>query len=159
MRQCIAIGFAILGMLQPFNAASAQEGKGTAGILVSYETTYTVTVPIVMVELYQDGKLIRTKELDNLGKRGPIEVTWTKLPVGRYEVHFSADGRGTLIKRVILTEEDATTPNRIQVDVSPDKKDVLVGSGASLQAMQDEVKQLKLKIDQLEQEIEKLKKK
>src|SRR5687768_2211429 len=48
--------------------------------------------PVVLVQLYQDGKLMREREVGANSATLPIAATFTKLAAGRYEVHF--EGRG-----------------------------------------------------------------
>lgn len=63
----------------------------------------------VFVTLYRDGKAIRTSELWINGPLG-VDVEWTRLPLGAYEVHMEARGYRKTVKRVILSEDDLEFP-------------------------------------------------
>jgi hypothetical protein len=111
--------------------------------------------PIVTVELYQDGKLLRSREL-NFSSTTEDKVVWRKLKPGRYEVHFEGRGYKTLVKRFTLVEGD--TGYKIRVELDKDQA-VVIGSGVSLAEMQKELEATKKKVAALEAEVEKLKKK
>lgn len=76
---------------------------------------------VVMVSLYRDGKLVRTRELrqyvslgsfpalgvpTGLTVRDHSSVTWKKLPEGTYDVYFEARGFPTSSKRVCVSADD-----------------------------------------------------
>jgi len=119
--------------------------------------------PVVLVELYQEGKIIRSRELKSGGEIVPQKVTWGNLAPGRYEVHFQAPGYEKFIKRLLISKEDADIP--VAVEVS--KKAVVVGGdGPSLQEMADELGRLKkenadlqARVESLQIEVNQLKKK
>src|SRR5262245_61904349 len=109
---------------------------------------------LVLVELYQDGKVIRTRELkynstpfNNTDDR----VTWGKLAPGRYELHFEGKGYEKFIKRITLVEDDDTPP-KMRVDL--DKKATVLGDGVSLAEMQKQLDAMKKKVADLESEVE-----
>src|SRR5262245_22876924 len=104
----------------------------------------------VMVELYQDGKLIRMREIP-----GPGNYQWMKLKPGRYEVHFMDKNHKPFIKRLLLSEDD--TDQAVEVELTLNGG--VVGGGVSLQELAEQIDKLKKENAELRAEIEKLKKK
>jgi hypothetical protein len=136
----------------PLAVRAQDKQEGTIPLTVSHENG---SLPqIVSVELYQDGKLLRTRELNfNDDNR----IAWNKLMPGRYEVHFEARGYKKLVKRFTLAEGDKDYKVRVELDKD---NSVVVGSGSvSLQEMEKQLETLKKKVETLEAEVEKLKKK
>ena len=104
----------------------------------------------VTVELYQEGKMIRMREIGNFGS-----FIWPKLKPGRYEVHFLTASNKPFIKRLLISEDD---PSQVlAVELSP--AGGVVGGGVSLQELAEAIEKLKKENAELRAEIEKLKKK
>jgi hypothetical protein len=121
--------------------ARADEPKDNAKPTASLEVYHPGSgVPLVVqVGLYQDGKLIRAREV-NANSNVQDKVTWAKLPVGPYEVHFEAPGYGTFVKRVLLSEDDP--PARIVIQLERQPMAVGLG-GPSLQELSQELQKVK----------------
>jgi hypothetical protein len=109
---------------------------------------------IVMIELYQDGKLIRTREIAAAFVSHGT-TTFNKLKPGRYEVHFLAPSYKPFVKRMLLSEEDTEQTITVQLNVDGG----VIGGGVSLQELAEQIAQLKKENAELRAEIEKLKKK
>jgi hypothetical protein len=106
--------------------------------------TLTVDLPtsskgprFVLVSLYRNGGLVRSRELERfhasldlgtLNSRGPItwKVTWMNLPCGTYEVCFEAKGYARGCKRVRVCSEDG---DELVVHVELDEKGYRLGDG------------------------------
>jgi hypothetical protein len=120
-------------------AARADEPKDNAkptASLTAYHPGAQVPL-VVQVSLYQDGKLIRAREVN---WSGDDKVTWPKLAVGAYELHFEAPGYAKFVKRVLLSEDDPPARVMIQLDRQP----VVVGPGGpSFQEVCDELQKLR----------------
>jgi hypothetical protein len=149
---CLAAGW--LSGHAPDAVRAQDKQEGTIPLTVSHENG---SLPqIVTVELYQDGKLLRTRELD---RQDTIDwkITWMNMKPGRYEVHFEGRGYKPLIKRFTLAEGDKDYKVRVELDKDAT---VVVGSGGvSFQEMEKQLETLKKKVETLEAEVEKLKKK
>jgi hypothetical protein len=109
---------------------------------------------LVRASLFQDGKLIRSRELDWQSSKDD-KVTWVKLLPGAYEVHFEAPGYPRSVKRLVLTEDDQTLKLSAQLDKQP----LVTGAGPSLQELAEEVQRLKAEVRSLRAAVEQLKKK
>jgi hypothetical protein len=143
-------------------AALADEPKDkaqpTASLTVLHDNT-RYTEPLALVTLYREGKPVRSAELkaspptprDDQGNK----VTWQKLPVGLYELHFEAAGFKKFVKRIVLAEDGPELVVRVQLDLNTDRS---LGTGASLQELSDQVARLKGQVEQLQAEVGRLKK-
>jgi hypothetical protein len=128
----------------------AQQPPKTDGKTVELKISNAKAVD-VMVELYTDGKLVRTREVMALNAG---VFTISKLKPGNYEIHFLASGYKPFIKRVLLSEED--TEQTVSVELNSMGGGVL-GGGPSLQELQDQIEKLKKENAEIRAEIEKLK--
>jgi hypothetical protein len=152
----MTVVYFLIAREQPIRAQEKTEPQKTCSLTVLHDNT--ALPELVLVELHQDGKVIRTRELKirEFGVTATDErVTWTKLPPGRYELHFEGKGYEKFIKRITLVEDDETPKYRAELD----KKAVVIGDGVSLAEMQKQLEALKKKVAELEAEVEKLKKK
>jgi hypothetical protein len=132
--------------------ARADENSPTSAALkVIYAKSYS---DYVLVELHQDGKLLRTRELQN--GSSPASVTFDKLAAGRYEVHFEGAGYKKCIKRITIGQDDRDATVYVELDR---KEERVVGSGPSLQDLENRIAELEKANAELKTEIEKLKKK
>jgi hypothetical protein len=138
-------------------AADPDKAKKTCTLTVVHENNSLPS--LVMVTLYQEGKIIRSRELKYFFDD---KVTWDKLPEGTYEAHFEAPGYEKLVKRVFLAEGD----DGVKVYVQLDKQPVVLGAGTSVQEILKQLEQLKkanaelqAKVEALQAEVNQLKKK
>jgi hypothetical protein len=129
----------------PGAGAAGGKGAGTATLTVVHEDAKLPRY--ILVELYRDGKVVRSHELDLLDK-----VRWEKLPVGRYEVHFQAKGYAPYVKRLTLTDGDDQT----KVYATVEKQAVVVGGGVSLPELADQLRKLQAENTALKGQVEKL---
>lgn len=94
-------------------AAPPATGTLTAGAVIRDGPKF------VLVSLYRDGELVRSRELENFRDWGipsgllgasseppGWKVVWKDLPVGTYEVRFEARGFAVGVKRVRVSGED-----------------------------------------------------
>ena len=85
----------LLGTAGTQPPAAGQEPKDAKKVALTVTTDFSVSLD-VLVELFYEGKQIRTRELRTVSKD---TVTWEGLQPGRYEVHISAAGNGKFVKR------------------------------------------------------------
>src|SRR5262245_20706213 len=105
-----------------------------------------------MVELYQDGKLLRSREIDSSASH-----IWPNLKPGRYEVHFLNRDNKPLIKRVLLSEDDVE--QSLNVELATGNQTRVIGGGVSLHELAEAIEKVKKENAEIRAEIEKLKKK
>jgi hypothetical protein len=113
----------------------------------SFKVTHVGIDPqFVLVELYHEGKVLRSREVEGLGpnvfgQHQPVTFTWANMPLGRYELHFYAKGYPRSIKCFVLAEDD---PEEIAVRVEMDKeKSYIAGGGPAVQELAAENERLK----------------
>ena len=150
----VAVLVAAVGWLShctPGTARADEKSPNTASLKVIYAKSYS---DYVLVELYQDGKLLRTRELQN--GSSPASVTFDKLAAGRYEVHFEGAGYKKCLKRIALGQDDKDATVYVELDK---KEERVVGSGPSLQELEKRIAELEKANGELKTEIDKLKKK
>jgi hypothetical protein len=103
--------------LAPFSvpgAALADEPKEkaqpTASLTVLHDND-RYTEPLALVTLYREGKPVRSAKLkaSSAGTARDNRVTWQKLPIGVYELHFEAAGFKKFVKKVVLAEDGPAT--------------------------------------------------
>lgn len=85
----------------------------------------------VLVSLYRDGELLRSRELEPFDVRCKHRVTWKNLPSGVYEVCFEAKGYGRGVKRVRVSPEDE---DELEVHIELDRGDYRLGDGLRAKA-------------------------
>src|SRR5262245_35673012 len=71
----------------------------------------------VMIELNQEGKLFRTREIAPQFV-SPTETTFAKVKPGKYEVYFLAQSCKTFVKRVLLAEEDPIQTINVELNTN-----------------------------------------
>jgi hypothetical protein len=147
----LVVAFALL-----LSAAPAEQPADKPKAVISLQVYHPGgSIPgLVQASLFQDGKLIRSRELD-WGSNTYDKVTWEKLSPGIYEVHFEAPGYPRSVKRLVLTEDDLA----LKVSAQLDKQPLVTGAGPSLQELAEEVQRLKAQVRSLRAEVEQLKKK
>ncbi len=119
----------------------------------------------ITVSLYLDGKVMRNDEMQSPSQFGAAgAILWEKLSPGQYEIHFEANGFKKGIKRITLVDGQTQTPS-VASELSKDKE-LILGGGPSLAEIQMELAALKKanvelqkKVESLEAEIAKLKRK
>ena len=143
----------------PGTSRAGEKSPNTASLKVIYDKSYS---DYVLVELHQDGKLLRTRELKNGFRVGLLEspkatsVTFDKLAAGRYEVHFEGAGYKKCMKRIGIGQDDKDATVYVELD----KNEVrVIGGGPSLQELEKRIVDLEKANAELKTEIEKLKKK
>jgi hypothetical protein len=136
-----------------------EKARGNCSLTITHDGNYTQK--IALVTLYQDGKPFRSAELEQ-GSPEQKKVTWEKLPVGVYEVHFEAQGFKKFVKRVVLAEDGPEVVLRVQLDMATP---YTLGGGPSVWQLAQEIEQLKKeqielrrKVDELQAEVKSLKK-
>jgi hypothetical protein len=140
----------------PLSAAPAEQPADKPKAAVSLQVYHPgdPNPRLVQASLFQDGKLIRSRELD--WASGTYDkLTWERLSPGAYEVHFEAPGYARAVKRLVLTEDDQTLRASAQLDKQP----LVTGAGPSLQELAEEVQRLKAEVRSLRAAVEQLKKK
>jgi hypothetical protein len=149
--------------LAPFSAPGVALGdeprdkaQPTASLTVLHDN-FRYTEPLALVTLYREGKPVRSAELKTSSDESTPDrkVTWQKLPVGVYELHFEAAGFKKFVKRVVLAEEGPELVVHVQLDLNTERS---LGTGPSLQELSDQVARLKEKVEQLQAEVARLKK-
>jgi hypothetical protein len=117
----------------------------------------------IFVELYREGKPVRSLEIIPTSNGSDSETKVTGLPPGQYEMHCHAVGQGKVIKRFYLNDEDET---QVVAQVGSDNMETpaIVGGATSLeeiwqllQKLQKDNADLQAKVDRLEAEIDQLK--
>jgi len=146
LRALLSVVFLLVGSRAMGQELPKADGK-TSDLKIA--NGYNVNV---MIELYQDGKLIRTREFAPQFV-SPTETTFTKLKPGKYEVHFLAQSYKTFVKRVLLAEEDPMQTITVELNTNGG----VIGGGVSLQELIEQVAQLKKENAEIRAEIEKLK--
>jgi hypothetical protein len=141
-------------------AALADEPKDkaqpTASLTVLHDND-RYTEPLALVTLYREGKPVRSAKLkaSSAGTARDNKVTWQKLPVGVYELHFEAAGFRKFVKKVVLAEDGPELVVRVQLNFNTDQS---LGTGPSLQELSEQVARLKGQVEQLQAEVARLKK-
>jgi cell division protein YceG involved in septum cleavage len=135
-------------MLSPVKAQQQPKADGKS-VELKISNALNMTV---MVELYCDGKLVRTREIVAPFISATV-VSVPKLKPGNYELHFLASGYKPFIKRVLLAEDD--TEQMISVELNT--AGGVVGGGPSLQELAEQIEKLKKENAEIRAEIEKLK--
>ena len=141
-------------------AALADEPKDkaqpTASLTVLHDND-RYTEPLALVTLYREGKPVRSAELKTSSDESTPDrkVTWQKLPVGVYELHFEAAGFRKFVKKVVLAEDGPELVVRVQLNFNTDQS---LGTGPSLQELSEQVARLKGQVEQLQAEVARLKK-
>jgi len=115
--------------------------------------------------LYLDGKVMRSSEIQSPSQFGAEgAILWENLPPGQYELHFEANDFKKGIKRLTLVEGQTQTPS-VATELSKDRE-LILGGGPSLVEIQRELAalqkanvELQKKVESLEAEIAKLKRK
>ena len=112
---------------------------------------------VVLVQLYQDGKLLREREA-SYSNASPLPQTieWLKLAPGRYEVHFEGKGYARAVKKVFISSDDVEE-TMIVIEMDSKKSLESGGDGPTLHGLTEEIKQLKEEIKQLKEEVKRLK--
>ncbi len=128
--------------------ADEKAPPNTSALKVVYAKSYS---DYVLVELHQNGKLLRTRELPN--GTTTATATFDKLAAGRYEVHFEGAGYKKFIKRVSIGQDDKDATVYVELD----KTERIVGGGPSLQELEKRIAELEKANAELKAEIEKLK--
>jgi len=122
----------------------------------------------ILVELYREGKPIRSLELARTALATPASAKLEGLPPGQYEMHCSSSGfgdYGKVIKRFYLSDEGETQVYAdLNFSLPIDKKPRIVGNGPSLQEiwqlvqeLQQDKSDLQARVERLEAEINQLK--
>jgi hypothetical protein len=145
----VAVGWLSHGT--PGAARADEKPPNKAALKVIYAKSYS---DYVLVELYRDGKLLRTRELQN--GFSATSVTFDKLAGGRYEVHFGGAGYKKCIKRIAIGQDDTDATVYVELDKMEER---VVGGGPSLRELEKRIAQLEQANAELRAEIEKLKKK
>ncbi|HEV3143437.1 MAG TPA: hypothetical protein VGZ47_06065 [Gemmataceae bacterium] len=135
----------VLAFLAP-TLSEAQEPLKTIELKITNNNTITV-----MIELYQDGKLIRTREIPGAIVAAST-ATFSKLKAAKYEVHFLATGYKPFVKRVLLSEDDMEQTVSVELAVNGG----VTGGGVSLQELAEQIAQLKKENVEIRKEIENL---
>jgi hypothetical protein len=151
MQRAFFLALAPLLTLLMLPPVRAQQPPKTDGKTVELKISNAMTLT-VMVELYCDGKLVRTRELTPPFINANV-VSIPKLKPGNYEVHFLANGYKPFIKRVLLAEDD--TEQTVSVELN--SAGGVLGGGPSLQELAEQIEKLKKENAEIRAEIEKLK--
>jgi hypothetical protein len=139
--------------LTPGTLRADEKAPGTATLQVQMTRRYS---DYVLVELHQDGKLLRTRELEYREAIFAPSIDFAKLAPGLYEVHFTGAGYKKCIKRIAIGKEDKEVMVYVELD---QKEERVVGGGPSLQELEKRIAELEKANADLKAEIEKLKKK
>jgi hypothetical protein len=135
-------------MLSPVQGQQPPKADGkTVELKISNALNMTV-----MVELYCDGKLVRTREITAPFINANI-ISIPKLKPGNYELHFLASGHKPFIKRILLAEDDAEQTISVEVNTAGG----VLGGGPSLQELAEQIEKLKKENAEIRAEIERLK--
>jgi hypothetical protein len=150
---CCSLFAVTLAAVSPAPGLRAQEKEPkTSALTVIYANRYS---PYVTVELYRDGKLLRSSELADYSSSND-KVTFENLAAGRYEVHFEGAGYKKFIKRVALAADDKTAKVHVELDKAAER---VVGGGPSLAELEKRIAELEKANAELKAEVERLKKK
>ena len=139
-----------LSLLMP-SLTQAQQPPKSDGKTVELKISNALALT-VMVELYNDGKLVRTREIAVPFNNSTL-VTIPKLKPGNYEVHFLASGYKPLVKRVLLAEDD--TEQTISTELN--SAGGVLGGGPSLHELAEQIEKLKKENAEIRAEIDRLK--
>jgi hypothetical protein len=138
-----------------------QELRATASLTITHDGSRQYTEPLALVTLYREGQPVRSAELEQRSMTRQ-KVTWQKLPVGAYEIHFEAAGFKKFIKRIILAEDAPEIVLQVQLGLNQSYE---LGAGPSSKELQEEIAQLKktqadlgAQVQQLQAEVRQLKK-
>jgi|SRR5947209_9694498 len=150
--------FAVLLVTAAACGAAGQDAKKepakTRVLNAKFNSNALTNYPeVVLVQLYQEGKLLREKEVSSWPNSAlPKSVVWAQLPPGRYEVHFEARGFARAVKKVFLSEEDeAESTILIEIDQKADLTSG--GDGPTLHGLAEEIKKLKEEVARLKAQL------
>ncbi|HLJ57231.1 MAG TPA: hypothetical protein VKT77_19500 [Chthonomonadaceae bacterium] len=93
----LAVG--LLAIALSHAVVQAQEPR-TAELAVSNQFEVNNRYVNVFATLFKDGREVRSIDLG-----AQLNIVWSGLQPGQYEVHFQARGYGTLIKQIVISSD------------------------------------------------------